>query len=203
MRVENSPALDGAYIVVGNHTSFLDPLLIGSVCRRRITFLMTVVVFRSAILGWFYRVVRSIPLSLRGPGNRDALRAARAVLKRGEVLGVFPEGGISRDGQMMRGNPGAVALVLAENVPVVPVFLHGAGAILPLGCILPRLFLPVHIRFGDPIAQSALLDGAPNRRRDRLEFATQRIMDAVATLGGEVSRESWLERRAAARVNRA
>ena len=126
VRVENRPKLEGGYVLAANHASYLDPLLLGSASRRRVTFLMTELVWRSPTMGWFYRWNRTIPLAARG-GNRDAMRAARSVLQQGRVIGIFPEGGLSRDGRLMLGSPGAVSLVLNEEVPIVPVGICGAG----------------------------------------------------------------------------
>jgi 1-acyl-sn-glycerol-3-phosphate acyltransferase len=192
LRVENRPSLRGAYVLVANHTSLLDPLLLGAASHRRITFLMTELHFRSPLLGWFYRFNRAVPLALRG-GNRDGLRAARATLRRGEVVGVFPEGGISRDGLPLLGSPGAVSLVLAEDVPVVPVNIEGAQRAFPLGAALPRP-ASVRIRYGDPIGHAELAPENSSDRKARLAFATRRIMDGIAATGGRESREAWLSR---------
>src|SRR5687767_10161507 len=96
LRAEGPPPPAGACVLAANHASFLDPIVLGAVVRRRIVFMMTEVVWRSRGLGWFYRWNRAIPLSARG-GNREALRAARDVLQQGRMLGIFPEGGLSRD----------------------------------------------------------------------------------------------------------
>ncbi len=192
IRVENRPRLDGACVLVANHTSFLDPLLLGAVVPRRIIFLMTVLHHRSPWFGWFYRFSRAIPVAARGGANREALRVARLVLQRGEVLGVFPEGGIARDGLPMLGSPGAVSLVLAEDVPIVPVHIGGAHRAMPLGK-LPRP-TKVTVRFGAPIRVAELTAGAEQDRRARLRVATRRIMDRIAELGGHESREAFVER---------
>ena len=178
IRVVGRPTLKGGYVIAVNHSSFLDPILLSSVCWRRITFMMTVIVFRSPWLGWFYRSQRAIPLEVRG-GNRDALRAARAVLARGEVLGIFPEGGISRDGELMLGSPGAVSLGLSGGVPIVPVAILGAHDAFPPGAGFPR-FRRVTIVFGEPIDPEAIGVGA--NRRERLAIATEQIMAKIAAL---------------------
>lgn len=178
LRVENAPRLEGGYVVAANHTSFLDPIFLGAACPRRVTFMMTALVFRSALMGWFYRFQRAIPLRVRG-GNRDALRTARTVLNRGEVLGIFPEGGISRDGQLLRGNPGAVALGLAGKVPIIPVAIVGAYEAFRPGMLLPRP-RKVRVIFGDPIDVDSL-EGAEDRRA-RLDIATRAIMQNLSRL---------------------
>lgn len=191
LKVENRPKVDGPFVLVANHGSFLDPLVLGAAQWRRITFMMTVLHFRSPRLGWFYRWQRAIPLAVRGTGNRAALRSARDVLKRGEVLGIFPEGGLSRDGGLFVGSPGAVSLVLAEDVPIVPCYIDGAGDALGLGGKLR--FKRITVRFGDPLTRDELVAGAEDRRA-RLRVATREIMDRIAKLGGIESREQTLDR---------
>ncbi len=193
LRVENRPKLAGGYVVAANHASFLDPLLLGVSSRRRVTFLMTEVVYRSPTMGWFYRWNQAIPLSTRG-GNRDAMRAARSVLRQGRVIGIFPEGGVTRDGGLLLGNPGAVSLVLNEGVPIVPVGILGAGDAMPLGAGLPRL-RKITIRFGEPILPSDLAGGDGADRKARLQAATATIMARIAALTGQTPREVELSRR--------
>ncbi len=192
MRVENQPQIEGGYVLAANHSSYLDPLLLGSASRRRVTFLMTEVVWRSPSMSWFYRWNRAIPLAARG-ANRDALRGARGVLQQGRVIGIFPEGGLSRDGGLMLGSPGAVSLVLNESVPIVPVGIVGAAAALPVGASRPRL-RPIAIRFGTPILPAELAALAPNDRKQRLQAATTLIMERIAALTGAVPREREIAR---------
>lgn len=190
LRVEGPPPPTGACVLAANHTSFVDPLVLGAVCRARIVYLMTEVHWRSRGLGWFYRWNRAIPLRVRG-GNRDAMRAARAVLQQGRTLGIFPEGGISRDGLPMLGSPGAVSLVLQEGVPIVPVGIVGAFAAMPPGAILPRP-RRIMIRFGAPIAPAELDALGGGDRRTRLRVATAHIMRRIAALTGNAAREDQL-----------
>jgi 1-acyl-sn-glycerol-3-phosphate acyltransferase len=187
IRVEGSPPPAGACVLVANHTSFLDPMLLGAVVPRRIVYLMTEVVWRSRAFGWFYRWNRTIPISLRG-GNRDAMRAARRVLAQGRVIGVFPEGGLSRDGRLMLGNPGAVSLVFQEGVAIVPVGIVGAYSAMPPGSFLPRP-RRVTIRFGTPIEPNEFDALAAGDRRARLREATRLIMRRIASLTGDRARE--------------
>lgn len=190
MRVENAPRLPGGYVLAANHSSYLDPLLLGSASRRRVTFLMTEVVWRSPAMGWFYRWNRTIPLATRG-GNRDALRAARSVLRQGRVIGIFPEGGISRDGGLLLGSPGAVSLVFNEAVPIVPVGIVGAARALPVGAACPRPHR-VTIRFGAPIQHDELIAALPADRKQRMQAATTLIMARIAALTGQTPREREL-----------
>lgn len=190
LRIEGPRPPNGPCVFAANHTSFLDPIVLGAMAGPRVVFLMTETVWRSPRMGWFYRWSRTIPLSARG-GNRTALRAARDVLRQGRSIGIFPEGGISRDGKLMLGSPGAVSLVLQEPVPIVPCGIVGAFDAMPNGAALPR---PVRmtLRFGAPIlpAQIDALGGGD--RRERLRLATLTIMRSIAALTGQRAREDEL-----------
>jgi 1-acyl-sn-glycerol-3-phosphate acyltransferase len=190
IRIENAPRLPGAYVLAPNHSSYLDPIVLGAVSQRRISYLMTAVIHRSPWTGWFYRWNKAIPISVHG-NNRDALRAARAILQQGRIIGIFPEGGISRDGGLLLGNPGAVSLVLQERVAVVPVGICGASDALPVGAGFPRR-RPITIRFGAPVLPEELA-AAGGGRKDRLQAATRLIMERIAALTGRTAREAELE----------
>lgn len=194
-RVEGEPPVEGGCVLAANHTSFLDPVILGASARQRVVFLMTETVWRSPSAGWFYRWNRAIPVSARG-GNRDALRAARSVLKQRRVIGIFPEGGISRDGGLMLGSPGAVSLVLNEGLPIVPVGIVGAHDVLPAGALWPRL-KRVTVRYGEPITP-AEIEALGGDRRTRLRAATRLIMQRIAALSEQRAREDVLEQVAGA-----
>jgi 1-acyl-sn-glycerol-3-phosphate acyltransferase len=193
LRVHNPHRSGGGYVLVANHTSFLDPIILGAANPGAVSFLINTISYRSPLAGWFFRLFRSIPVS-PGGGNRQALREAQSALDAGEIVGVFPEGGISRDGRLMLGNPGAVALVLARNTSVVPVGLVGVAAALPVGARLPRP-RRIEVRYGNPIPASELMQGAD--RKERLAAATLRIMREIATLTDQVAREDAIDRQIA------
>lgn len=192
LRVEGELPKAGSVVLAANHASFLDPLLLGAASKRRIVYLMTEVVWRSPFLHWFYRWNSAIPLSTRG-ANREAMRRARCVLEQQRVVGIFPEGGLSRDGLPLLGNAGAVSLVLSEGVPIVPVGIIGAAAVLPFGCRWPRL-RRVTIRFGAPITAAELQAAAGGDRRARLRAATTMIMARIGALTGQEPREAEMRR---------
>ena len=191
MRIEGAPPPHGAWVLAANHGSYIDPIVLGAAVRRRVAFLMTEVVWRRPSMRWFYRWNRAIPVAARG-GNRDALRAARAILQQGRVIGIFPEGGLARDGLPLLGNPGAMSLVLNEGVPIVPVGIVGASAALPPGALWPRP-RRITIRFGKPITANELDALGAEDRRTRLLASTRLVMDRIAALVGETSREAVLE----------
>ena len=120
------------------------------------------------------------------------MRAARAVLQQGRVLGIFPEGGLSRDGLPMLGSPGAVSLVLQENVPIVPVGILGAHAAMPPGAAWPRP-RRITIRFGAAMLPAEFDAMGGGDRRVRLREATATIMRRIAALTGQTAREDALD----------
>jgi 1-acyl-sn-glycerol-3-phosphate acyltransferase len=193
-RVTNRPRIDGAFVLVANHSSYLDPVVLGAASPRPVSFLINSMSNRSP-LRWFYRLFGSIPIDPRG-GNRDSLRRARSKLDSGQIIGVFPEGGITRDGGLLLGNPGAVALVLSRDVFVVPVGLCGVAEAFPYGAIFPRP-KRVEVRFGEPIPASELMVGGGSRK-EQLARATERIMREIGSLIGRESREDELRRHFAA-----
>lgn len=123
---EHIPA-EGAAILVCNHVSFVDAILLMAASPRPIVFLMDHRIFKLPVLGWLFRLARAIPIA---PQREDpqayeqAFAKARAVLAGGELLGIFPEGAITRDGQLGEFKGGVMKLLDANPVPVVPLALQ-------------------------------------------------------------------------------
>ncbi len=118
---------DGAAILVCNHVSFVDAVILGVCSPRPMVFLMDHRIFKSKVLGWFFRAVKAIPIA---PQKEDpaayeqAFVRAREVLANGDLLCLFPEGAITRDGKMAPFKPGILKILETHPVPVVPAALH-------------------------------------------------------------------------------
>ncbi|MFQ5701369.1 MAG: lysophospholipid acyltransferase family protein [Acidobacteriota bacterium] len=93
MSVEGDRAIPraGACIVVANHRSYADPVLLGSAFPRRIHFLIARPVYRLYRMRWFYYMMGSIPVSRKAP-DPGAMKRALRILRGGGVIGIFPEG---------------------------------------------------------------------------------------------------------------
>jgi 1-acyl-sn-glycerol-3-phosphate acyltransferase len=123
---DNIPA-EGAAILVCNHVSFVDAVLVMAASPRPIRFLMDHKIFKTPILGWFFRRLRAIPIA---PQHEDsaayerAFEQARAVLDEGDLLCIFPEGVITRDGRLGEFKGGVMKLLENNPVPVVPLALQ-------------------------------------------------------------------------------
>lgn len=136
LKIRNRDAIpiEGPAILACNHVSFVDALLVMAASPRPVVFLMDHSIFKTPLLGWLFRTAKAIPIAPKSeqPGlAAQAYAQAAAVLADGGVIGIFPEGGITRDGELQAFRPGylrvdeqARALGLAQ-VPLVPVALEG------------------------------------------------------------------------------
>jgi acyl-[acyl-carrier-protein]-phospholipid O-acyltransferase / long-chain-fatty-acid--[acyl-carrier-protein] ligase len=158
---ENLPE-QGGMLLVANHVSLVDGFLLGLNFPRRVRYLVYADYVRSWWGRWFVRHAQMIPIE---PGKRsmvESLRVAREALLAGDVVGIFPEGEMTRGGQMQEFKPGFLRLVEGTGVPVVPVHLGGLwGSIFSNSgghyfWKMPRRWpYPVRIRFGRPIENPA------------------------------------------------
>ncbi|KAI5915271.1 MFS transporter [Thauera sp. 2A1] len=118
----------GPAVIVCNHVSFVDALVIMAACRRPIRFVMDHRIFRTPMLRFVFRESRAIPIA---PAKEDLRKMERAfdlvaeALQAGEVVGLFPEGQITGDGELQPFRPGIARIVERTPVPVVPMALRG------------------------------------------------------------------------------
>lgn len=122
---EHIPAT-GAAVIVCNHVSFVDAVLLMAASPRPIRFVMDHRIFKVPVLGWMFRLAKAIPIAPRGEdpaAYEAAFTAADAVLADGELIGIFPEGGITSDGQLQPFKGGVMKILERRPVPVVPVAL--------------------------------------------------------------------------------
>jgi 1-acyl-sn-glycerol-3-phosphate acyltransferase len=116
----------GAALLVCNHVSFIDPVLLMAASPRPIRFIMDHEIFRLPVLGAFFRLAKAIPIA---PQRVDpvvyaqAFARARQVLEEGDLVCIFAEGAITRDGELAEFKGGVMKLLEANPVPVVPLAL--------------------------------------------------------------------------------
>jgi 1-acyl-sn-glycerol-3-phosphate acyltransferase len=116
----------GAAVLICNHVSFIDPVLLMAASPRPIRFLMDHRIFRIPVLGWLFRLAKAIPIAPRDEdpaAYETAFDAADAALADGELLCIFPEGGITRDGTLQPFKGGLMKILERRPVPVVPMAL--------------------------------------------------------------------------------
>jgi 1-acyl-sn-glycerol-3-phosphate acyltransferase len=177
--LEHLPA-SGPYIVAANHANYLDGVVLGAALPRTICFLVMPRVYRATPLHpYFHDHVGSIPISLARP-DPGAIRRALRLLEEGGVVGIFPEGPFSRNGELVRGQPGVALVALRSGVPVVPAAITGTfHALADRRFYVPRR-VPLSVRFGKPLrfSTAARRPVTPGLRAD----VTRRIMDEIADL---------------------
>ncbi|MCC6123661.1 MAG: MFS transporter [Pirellulales bacterium] len=161
--LENIP--ETGAILAPNHVSWVDGVLVGLATPRHPRMVVFADYFEKPWIAWFGRLGRVIPIK---PGRKSmvqSLRAARDALQRGELVCVFPEGGITRTGAIREFKPGILTILRGTNAPVVPVYIDGLwGSIFSFEggrffWKIPKKFRPrVTIRFGKPLERPQSLE---------------------------------------------
>ena len=173
---ENVPAA-GAAILVANHASFLDPIVLGSACPRKIHFIVLRAMYDWWRLRWFYWGMETIPV--RREEEARAFKLALGCLKRGQVVGIFPEGGRSSDGLLKDAKQGAAFMAALSGAPVIPTRIRGAFESFPIGGKFPAP-APVSVRFGKPLRFAGAQGGG--RDRTAIESFSRELVAAIAAL---------------------
>jgi 1-acyl-sn-glycerol-3-phosphate acyltransferase len=125
--LENIPQ-EGAAVLVANHVSFADAVIIMGASPRPIRFVMDYRIFRTPVLGFIFRHCGAIPIASakEDPALMEAAFAEVAkALAEGDLVGIFPEGNITRDGELQPFRSGITRILAANPVPVVPMALSG------------------------------------------------------------------------------
>jgi 1-acyl-sn-glycerol-3-phosphate acyltransferase len=117
--------MHGPLILVANHVNFLEiPVLYTHLQPRRVTALTKAETWDNPLLGFLFDLGEGIPVR-RGQFDMGAVRRALAVLEKGDMLAVAPEGTRSNDGRLRRGKPGVVLLAVRSAAPLLPVVSYG------------------------------------------------------------------------------
>ncbi len=125
--LENIPD-KGPVIVVANHVSYVDALVISAACRRPIRFVMDHNIFKTPGMVWVFKQMKAIPIAGAKENPEMMARAfdrVKLALAEGEVVCIFPEGKLTKDGEMNVFRPGIERIVAETGAPVVPLALRG------------------------------------------------------------------------------
>ncbi|KKW69357.1 glycerol acyltransferase [Lampropedia cohaerens] len=182
----------GAAVLACNHVSFVDAILLMAASPRPIYFLMDSRIFRNRLLGPIFRLAKAIPIAPQkeDPEAFDAAFARAAqVLRDGQLLGIFPEGAITRDGRLQRFRKGVQKIVRDAHaqgiaVPIIPMALRGLwgsyfsrievrnGENVAMVRPLRRgVFNRVELRIGAPV-------NGPSSSPEQLQAQVQHLLDA-------------------------
>jgi 1-acyl-sn-glycerol-3-phosphate acyltransferase len=171
---ERVPA-SGALILAGNHLNLADPPILTGLMPRRIVWMGKQELFDIPVFGILYHLFGCIPVR-RFQGDLRALRRSQEALRRGLVLGMFPEGTRSGESGLGHGEPGTALVAMRTNTAVMPVAIWGTEDIK-----LPRDFFrrtTVHIVYGEPFH----LPRPERLTKKAVEDATDLIMSRIAEL---------------------
>jgi 1-acyl-sn-glycerol-3-phosphate acyltransferase len=155
----------GAVIVAANHVSFVDPLIIGGVIRRPVRFIMYFKIFQMRVLNFIFKYGKAIPIAGQNEDPEVLAKAYRSIqeeIAEENVLGIFPEGKITSDGEIQTFKSGIEKIVEKQPAPVVPMALCNLWGSLfsrrdPLLKRRPYKFRArIELRIGEPIAPAEL-----------------------------------------------
>src|SRR5437763_9371957 len=175
----------GPAILICNHVSGLDPMLIQSVCPRLIVWMMAREYYDIPVLRTIFKTVEAIPVD-RGGRDLAATRAALRALQAGRILGVFPEGKIETSRQLLPFQTGVAMMALKAQVPVYPAYLDGT----PRGKGMLQAFLypnVANLAFGPGMqaepgpTSKEVLQGVVDRYVDAVERLRQSMDESIAS----------------------
>jgi 1-acyl-sn-glycerol-3-phosphate acyltransferase len=154
---EKVPSSGGAFLVA-NHTSGMDPFLLGyPVSQRPLRGPGKVGLFANPFFGYIMRRIGIFPVR-QGVADAGAVRTMVGLYRAGGIVIVYPEGARSETGELRPFMPEFARLVIRLRAPLVPAAIAGAGELLPIGKRIPRFGIPVVVVYGDPFDLSAFYD---------------------------------------------
>jgi len=164
----------GGVIVAANHLSYLDPPVIGAALRRRPTYMAKESLFSIPVVGRALRLF-AFPVRRECPYPSTIKETVRR-LEKGELVVIFPEGGLTADGSRLEAKGGVGMIASMVGCRIVPVALDGTERALPVGAKLVRP-AKITVTFGDPIEVKKRAE-----RKGIREEVTQNVMDAIELL---------------------
>ena len=186
---ERLPA-SGPAILCPNHISVLDSAFLMALVPRNISFVGKAEYMDSWKTKHLFPMLGMIPIDRSGgEKSQAALEAAEAVLRRGELFGIFPEGTRSRDGYLYKGRTGAARLALKVGCPIFPVGIVGTDRIQPPDAKLPKLRGSCSITIGRPIEVERYRSRAEDHRV--LRQITDELMFEIRELTGQEYRNVY------------
>ncbi|MDD6051065.1 MAG: lysophospholipid acyltransferase family protein [Clostridiales bacterium] len=171
--LEHISSLDAPFILMGNHTTMLDPVIMAVAApKEQIRFVGKKELWKCKPFAWFANHLRAIPVD-RHNTDMEAMRACMRVVREGHVLGIFPEGTRYHNGLMTELESGVAMIALRAKVPLVPVYIAGRL----------RLFRRLHVYVGKPIMMDDLQEMGVNT--DSCKLLLGRITQTYAALDAQ------------------
>lgn len=176
---ENIPG-KGAFIFVSNHSSYLDPILLGTACHRSLNYMARDTLFEEKALGWALSKVHAFPVR-RNENDLKAVKDSIRIVKSGRPLVIFPEGTRTKDGNLQRGKRGVGFIVAKAKAMVVPAYIDGSFEAMPRGFDSKKRH-PIKVFIGKPIDFNHQLESDPRKFKDLYQDISDRIMRDIAQL---------------------
>jgi len=174
---DNLPST-GPVVVISNHLSLWDPLVVGSAMKRKVYFMAKEELFHYPLVGCMIRSWGAFPVK-RGHTDRKALKNAMEVLRSGHVLGIFPEGTRSTTGKLQDFKSGAVSLAVKFGAPILPVGLIGTKNIFSKG-----RFHSFRVNIGKPIPTEKY--ASDRTKPEIIDELNRKVWEEVAKLAGQL-----------------
>jgi 1-acyl-sn-glycerol-3-phosphate acyltransferase len=146
----------GGVLLVSNHQSFLDPIILSSGLDRTLSYLAKAELFKNRFFGWLIGSLNAFPVE-QGAGDIGAVKEAIARLQDGHLLNVYPEGSRTETGEMQPLEKGVALVIRRAKVPVVPVAITGSYEAWRRGTPFPKSH-PIRIMVGPPMYDLWKLD---------------------------------------------
>lgn len=145
---------EGGVLIISNHQSYLDPVLLGVRLQRPLSYLAKSELFGNWAFSWLIRSLGAFPVK-QGAGDVGAMKETIARLQEGKALNIFPEGSRTDTGQLLPIEKGVGLVIRKARVPVVPAVITGSFEAWPKGHTLFRPF-PIRILYGHPMDLSSM-----------------------------------------------
>lgn len=191
--LENIPKSN--MIVASNHQSHLDQLMTGYVCApkpyRYIGQTDKYTGFTRLFMYFLYYIHGVILINRKSEESRKkAIERSIEVLKKGDCIVIYPEGGRSRTGEIQEGKCGVAKLFLKTGVPILPVGIQGTAELMPIGRVFPKTKKVIEINIGKPLyfekemAEAKKLDENSDRYQEIAREITKKVMEEITQLSG-------------------
>lgn len=172
----NMPSTGGV-VLVANHVSYMDPPVMGCAVDREVYFMAKQELFSIPVLSWLIRHLHAFPVRRQGV-DRAAIRNALNLLKRGEVVGLFPEGTRGDGRKLLEPQNGAILLAVKAGVPIVPMAIVGTENVVPAGKYWPRR-AKIRVILGSPLRIPAT---EKRLEKEMLQKYSQEVMQRIKEL---------------------
>lgn len=173
---ENLPE-SGGLIIASNHVSYLDPAVLVASLHRKIYFIAKKEVFTNTFLSFILKNLNAFSVD-REKVDILAFKKAINILKEKKILGIFPEGTRSSNGELQELKLGAIKIAMKTGVPILPVGINGTQKIYPRGVTFPILFKHrIIVKYGALLHFNKLKSKDKIYQREQLNLLSKKIKD--------------------------